>query len=123
MTVRRALSTFNQGLGDDFAKRFVTDGQFHPYTRSIAGAGFVSRQAIARYVGTRYHAGDGWTATRLFTPQTSVGVPSKAVYGVDLRISHQGAAVAEHVGAKLVVDCGSGLLRAWIGPAIRRPPT
>jgi hypothetical protein len=122
-TLRSALSVFNQGLGDDFARRFAVRGQFHPYTRSVAGQGFTTRRAIARFVGTRYPAGGGWTAARLFTPQTSVGLPTRAVYGVDLRVSYQGRRVAEHEGAKVVVDCRSGLVRAWIGPAIVKPPT
>jgi hypothetical protein len=44
------------------------------------------------------------------------------VFGIDLRVSYQGAVVAEHVGAKLVVDCRSGLLQFWGGPAIKTPP-
>jgi hypothetical protein len=122
-TVRRALTAFNQGLGDDLARLLVARGQFHPYTSSIKSPGFMRRPAIARFVGNRYHRGDGWTATRLFTPQGSAGLPSRAVYGLDLRVSYQGTTVAEHVGAKLVVDCSSGLLRAWVGPATGTPPS
>jgi hypothetical protein len=121
-TVGRALSEFNEGLGEEFARRFVRGGQFHPYSRSIKGAGFASRSTIARFVGRRYRAGDGWTARRLFTPQTSVGLPRKAVFGVALRVSHQGATVVEDIGSKLVVDCPSGLLEFWGGPAIKTPP-
>lgn len=121
-SVARALSAFNLGDGEVFAKRFISGGQFHPYTRSITGLGFLGRRTITRFVRARYRAGDGWTATRLFTPQTPVGLPSRAVFGVDLRVSYQGAAVAEHVGAKLVVDCRSGLLEIWGGPAIKTPP-
>jgi hypothetical protein len=117
-----ALVAFNQGLGEDFGRHFVRGGQFLPYSRSIKEA-FVGRRAIARFTKLRYSAGDGWTAGRLYTPQTSVGLPTKAVYGVAIRVSHQGRAVSEELGAKLVLDCNSGLLRFWGGPAIRTPPS
>ena len=44
-----------------------------------------------------------------------------AVYGVEVRVAYQGVLVAVR-GAKLVVDCASGLLRAWVGPALAMPP-
>ncbi len=119
--VRRLLSTFNQGLGADFARRFAASSQFHPYTGSVTGGGFRRRPAIARFVGNRYRAGDGWTATRLLVPQASAGLPSKAVFGVGLRVSYQGREAAARVGAKLVLDCRSGFVRAWIGPALKLP--
>lgn len=126
VAVRRTLSSvlaaFNVGLSDTFAKRFVARGQFHPYTGSIAGAGFVGRRAIARFVRARYRAGDGWTATRLLTSQGSVGLPNEAVYGLALQVSYQGALYAEPASAKVVVNCRSGLLATWVGPAIKTPP-
>jgi hypothetical protein len=116
------LVAFNAGFGDDVAKRIIARGQFHPYTGSIAGGGFVGKRAIARFVRARYRAGDGWTATRLVTPQGSVGLPAAAVYGLEFRVDYQGALFAEPAAAKLVVDCDSGLLARWVGPAIKTPP-
>jgi hypothetical protein len=116
--VESMLRSFNLGDGDRFARGFTPAGQFHPYTVSIHGTGFIGRPKIADFVRARYAAGDGWTATALHPPR--VGLPWKAVYGVRVRVSHQTVAVAEQ-GAKLVVDCRSGLLRAWIGPAVQQP--
>jgi hypothetical protein len=120
--VRSALSVFNLGFGPDFAKHFALRGQFHPYTGSIKGQGFIGRGRIAGFVRTRYRKGDGWTASRLLSPQGSVGLPKRAVYGLAFRVSYQGAVVAEQAGAKLVVDCRSGLLTRWVGPSIKIPP-
>jgi hypothetical protein len=118
----RVLAAFNVGLGDVLAKRFAARGQLHPYTGSIAGAGFVGRRAIARFVRARYRAGDGWTATRLLTPQGSVGLPGRSVYGLEFGVTYQGALVTERASAKLVLDCRSGLLEGWVGPALKTPP-
>jgi hypothetical protein len=120
--VRAVLSVFNLGFGPLFAKNFVRRGQFHPYTGTIKGSGFVGRGRIADFVRTRYRKGDGWTASRLLSPQGSAGLPTRAVYGLDFRVSYQGAVVAEHAGAKLVVDCRSGLLEKWVGPSVKLPP-
>lgn len=115
------LSAFNLGHGEGFAKQFAPGGNFHPYSVSIPSVGFVTRTRIATFVRTRYRAGDGWTARALFPPRGRVGLPSKAVYGLVLIVSYQGARVAE-TGVKLVLDCRSGLLRTWGGPALALPP-
>jgi hypothetical protein len=53
-------------------------------------------------------------------PRGMVGVPAHAIYGVTLEIRSRGERLTEG-GAKVVVHCGSGLLRRWIGPAIATP--
>jgi hypothetical protein len=119
--VTAALSSFNLGDTGVFTKQFAHSGQFHPYTASIRGSGFVGRARIARFVRARYAAGDGWTAVRLAPPLGTAGLPSSTVYGLELAVRHQGAAVAERAGTKLVVDCMSGLLQRWVGPALKLP--
>jgi hypothetical protein len=118
--VSTALASFNVGRADVFAQGFATRGEFHPYTVSI-GAGFVGRTRIARFVNARYRSGDGWTATRLQPPRGSVGLPKWTVYGLSLRLTYQDKLLAEQVGAKLVIDCASGLFRRWIGPSLAAP--
>jgi hypothetical protein len=120
--VRAALSAFDAGSGDAFARSFIPRGSFHPYTASFPGAGFVGQARIARFASARYRSGDGWTATRLLPPRGTVGLPKWAVYGLEFRLTYQGGLVAERVGAKLVVDCRSGLLQGWVGPALKTPP-
>lgn len=115
-----AVAAFNVGRADAFAHAFTKRGEFHPYSASI-GAGFIGRARIARFVNDRYRAGDGWTATRLQPPRGSVGLPKWAVYGLSLRVGHQGTLLGEEVGAKLVIDCASGLLTRWIGPSLPEP--
>lgn len=113
------LAAFNTGLGDEFARHFVKRGEFHPY---FSRAAFVRSKTMSRFVRGRYKAGDGWSATAL-RPPTGVGLPTRqALYRLELRISYQGALIAEGAGVKLVVDCLSGKLRRWVGPGIRRPP-
>lgn len=115
------LAAFNTGLGADFGRQFVRRGQFHPYTASIGGTGFVGAKAMRSFVHARYTAGDGWTATALRPPTGSAGLPAEAVYTLELEVSHQGARVTATATAKLVVDCGSGKLRRWAGPALSLP--
>jgi hypothetical protein len=120
--VRRMVSVFNLGFGPVFARHFTPSGQFHPYTSSIKGAGFVGKGRIVSFVRARYRTGDGWTAARLLPPRGSAGLPGRTVYRLDFRVSYQGAVVAEQASAKLVIECRSGLLRAWIGPPMKTPP-
>jgi hypothetical protein len=120
--VTSALTRFNLGHSAEFAKHLVPKGQFHPYTTSIRGMGFVGRSRIARFVRARYDAGDGWTALRLLPPQGTIGPPARTAYGLQLGISYQGATFADQVGAKLVVSCSTGLLEQWVGPAGKVPP-
>jgi hypothetical protein len=120
--VRGVLSVFNLGFGPLFAKHFALRGQFHPYTSAIKGTNVVGRGRIASFVRARYRKGDGWTASRPLSPQGSVGLPKHAVYGLEFRVSYQGAVIAEQVGAKLVIDCRSGLLQTWVGPSLKIPP-
>jgi len=121
--VAATVAAFNSGLGDDFARQFVQRGQFHPYTASIRGAGFVGAKTMVRFVSTRYKAGDGWMATSLLPPTGSVGLPEEAVYLLEFRVTYQGSSIADKAGAKLVVDCRTGKLRKWAGPALRLPPS
>jgi hypothetical protein len=116
-----ALAAFNTGLGGELARQFVSRGRFHPYTSSIGGAGFVGAKAIKKFVSRRYKAGDGWTGTALRPPTRRAGLPDEAVYLLELRVGYQAAAVADTAVAKLVVDCASGKLRRWVGPALRLP--
>jgi hypothetical protein len=107
------LLDFNGGDGAGFRRSFTPRSHFHPYT---ASRGPVARAAIAAFVRERYRAGDGWTATTLLPPRGSSG-RSRAVYGAALRVTRQGQLLAD-LGAKVVVDCRSGLIATWIGPAL-----
>ncbi len=116
-----ALGDFNTGLGEKFARQFLPRGQFHPYTASIGGGGFVGAKAMLRFVRTRYKAGDGWTATALLPTRGLAGVRKDAVYLLQFRVTYQGAPVTDSAAAKLVVDCRGGKLRKWVGPGVAAP--
>jgi hypothetical protein len=123
---RRVLSmihAFNTAQGDEFASNFTQPPSFHPYLGDVGQTHFnrgrVTRRELARFVHTRYLAGDGWTVSKLLTPQRSAGLPSTAIYGVQLSVSYPGGSVEG--GAKIVVSCSSGLVRGWVGPAYSRP--
>jgi hypothetical protein len=111
----RTLGAFNRGDGAKFVDGFVRP-RFHPYSFRIAGSGFSDRGSIVRFVGERHQAGDGWSATGLAPPTGEVGLPYEAVYSLSIRITQRGAPVRRG-GVKLVVDCRSGLLSGWVGPA------
>ena len=120
---RRVLSiihAFNTGHGNQFASNFTRGASFDPYNEDLRlGQGqLVSHRAIVRFVNDRYSAGDGWTASQLQAPQGDVGLPFEAVYGLNFTISYPGGGVAG--GSKVVVDCFSGLVIHWVGPAFGR---
>jgi hypothetical protein len=113
--LRSTLSAFNAGLGGSFGSHFVRRARFHSYTSSSAP--LVGRAAIARFVSTRYSAGDGWTGTRLRVPRHA---QETAVFQLSLSISSLGKPLASSRAA-VTVECRSGLIRSWIGPAVASP--
>jgi hypothetical protein len=108
------LTAFNQGDGAGFAAGFEKP-IFHPYSFRIAGSGFTDRESIVSFVAERHQAGDGWSALRLLPPRGRSGSRDEATYGLALRVSQRGELVRRS-GAKLIVDCRSGLLVTWVGP-------
>jgi hypothetical protein len=114
------LRSFNLGSGDRFAGAFTPGGQLHAYTASNPGSGLSGRAKIEEFVRSRFTAGDGWTGLSLQPPSGTAGLPARTPYHLVLRVTHQGSSFAQG-GVKLVVDCRSGLLHAWIGPGIRQP--
>ena len=114
----RMFRAFDNGRPGEFARGFTRDGSFEPYTvvwRSVDG-----RAAIAQFARDRHRAHDGWTATGLSGPTGRVGLPAEAIYGLDLQVSSRGAFYADG-HSKIVIDCRSGLVRHWVGPALSPP--
>jgi hypothetical protein len=116
--LRSALAAFNAGRGATFAIRFTPRGEFHPYTAS-PGTQKIGRTAIARFAAARYAAGDGFTAAVVRAP-TRRPVRRPAVYAVELVLTARDSTLRAGL-AKVVVDCRSGLIRRWVGPATPLP--
>ena len=110
-----AVQAFNSGHTDSFAESFIeTGGQLAPY--DLGGRGFVGREAIEGFASERHEAGDGWTLTDLAPPLGEIGLPRETAYGAGLIVRQEAAQFRKPGGAKIVIDCASGLIRAWIGP-------
>jgi hypothetical protein len=108
LRLRRALSAFNAGSADVFARQLSRASAFRPRRDALR-----SRRAVTRYVLARYHAGEGWTATQL----ERVG---RGRYRLLLSIVHQTRTIGR--GSVLVtVNCASGFISSWLGPAVRTP--
>jgi hypothetical protein len=115
-----AVEAFNSGQGGSFAASFLeTEGQLSPY--GVGGRGFVGREAIAAFVTERHKTGDGWTLAVLSPPLGRVGLPRETAYGVDLIVVQKGSGFRRREGAKVVIDCASGLILGWVGPALPPP--
>jgi hypothetical protein len=105
------LEAFNSGQGTSFALYFSRRGNMQTYMTG-GFAIFKGRDAIGRHVIQRWLRGDGWTAFELNVPSD----PHENVFSLKLRLSAHGIGTRE-LGAKIVVDCGSGLVDQWVGPA------
>jgi hypothetical protein len=114
--LRSALSGFNAGLGTAFGKHFVRHARLHAYTSSDAPRG--GRASIARFAGTRYGAGDGWTGTALRAPRGAER--GAAVHQLDVLLSSLGKPFTSS-RVTVVLDCRSGLIRSWVGPKVASP--
>jgi hypothetical protein len=109
LRVTRALSAFNTGLADVFARQLVRAPAFRARQRMLR-----SRHAITRYALARYHAGEGWTATQLERLRRA------GRYRLSLSVVHQTRTIARG-SVLLTVNCASGLISSWLGPAVRTP--
>jgi hypothetical protein len=117
--VLRLVRAFNVGDGGAFAAAFTRDGVFEPYTGTIT-TGIVGRRAIGKFAANRHMHGDGWTLTGLAGPTTAAA--AGAIYGLGLQVwSRSNLAFDMNPDVKLVIDCRSGLISRWVGPALALP--
>lgn len=112
------LDAFNNGRARAFSRGFAVRAEFHPYNgTALAPPPGRGRWRIERFVGRRHKARDSWTATRLTPPQTSPPAPpANAVYGLSFRV--RVGSYDRVRGSKLVIDCRSGNIDRWVGPAL-----
>jgi hypothetical protein len=111
------LHALNYGVLDKFAAAFTPNGSFRPYTASLARA-LTGRAAIAAFTKRRIAAADGWTATSLVGPVERS--KKTATYVISLVAYSSGRPVGAG-NARMTLDCGSGLIRDWRGPALPLP--
>jgi hypothetical protein len=109
LRLKRALSALNAGSADVFARQLSRASEFRPRRDVLR-----SRRAVTRYLLARYHAGEGWTATRL----ERAGRTGR--YRLSLSVVHQMRTIGR--GSVLVtVNCASGLISRWLGPGVQTP--
>jgi hypothetical protein len=118
------LRAFDAGRGSAFARGFDRAADFEPYNGSsfalkpaLKPGGHITRSDIARYVQSRHRAGDGWTGVVLLPPQRRAHPPNDAIYGLALTV-RLGSQTQTGRGAKIVIDCDTGLVRVWLGPVV-----
>jgi hypothetical protein len=119
--VMRVLRAFNVGDGSAFAEGFSPGALVQPYTASSPFFQLTNRSAVSTFAATRYGKGDGWTATHLAPPTGPSGTPTEGIYTLRLRVTSHGAQFGDG-SVKLVVDCRTGLIAKWAGPALMPPP-
>jgi len=110
------LHALNNASARRVAAAFMPDGQFQPYTASVRSP-FRGRAAITRFATKRIEAVDGWTASELDPPLHRSGPSSATAFTVSLVAYTNGRPDGAGV-ARMVVDCHSGLIRQWVGPAL-----
>ena len=108
------LGSFNAGRPYYFVAPFSEQTNFNPYNGAPEAFTARSPGPIARFILARHRAGDGWTALALIPPSGSAG--ATAIYGLFLRVV-KASNDPYRQGVKLVVDCGTGRIQTWLGPA------
>ena len=111
------LHALDYGEATAFAKAFLPKGTFQPYTASLRSA-INGRPAITAFTQRRIVAADGWTATSLSGPLEKTR--TTATYGVALVAFSSGRPFGAG-NARVTLDCASGLIRSWRGPALPLP--
>jgi hypothetical protein len=111
------LHALNYGTVTAFGAAFLPNGTYRPYTASVLTA-FAGRAAITAFAKRRIAAADGWTATSLLGPVERAKKTS--TYSVSLVAYTSGRPVGAGT-ARMTLDCRSGLIRDWRGPALPLP--
>jgi hypothetical protein len=111
------LHALNYGTVMAFGAAFLPRGTYQPYTASVMTA-FVGRAAITTFTKRRIAAADGWTATSLVGPIERT--KNTSTYSVSLVAYTNGRPVGAG-SARMTLDCRSGLIRDWRGPALPIP--
>lgn len=70
---------------------------------------------FAAFVSELHARGEVWIYVSLTPPTGTAGLPDTAVYGVSLTIRKGGS--TRPGGAKVVIDCRTGLISRMVGPA------
>ena len=100
-----------------FANNFASDGTYQPYTASVSKP-LVGRLRISIFAAGQMASVDGWTATSLLGPIDRTRTSAR--YRLSLTAYVNGEAYG--AGRALVdVDCRTGLVRSWTGPALPTP--
>jgi len=114
-----ALRAFDLAGATAFARNFTRGANMQPYTASQPPPNLRGRSQIAAFAVRRTARGDGWTAAKLSPPTGTVGLPTEAIYGMTLGVSLPRGGGEN--GVKLVIDCRTGLIARWVGPALAEP--
>lgn len=106
--IRSMLNAFNIGNAAGFRVGLARRATFSP-----AGRELETPRAIQDFVGHRYfRLGEGWTLTRL-SPLRGPGR-----FAVTIAATRLGVPFGRGV-AKILIDCRTGRVMAWSGPALR----
>jgi hypothetical protein len=111
------LRALDYGKLGEFVATFAPSATFQPYTASL-GKAFAGRAAIAAFTKKRIAAADGWTANALVGPVERT--KKTATYVVSMVAYSSGRPVGAG-NARMTLDCASGLIRDWRGPALPLP--
>jgi hypothetical protein len=111
------LHALNYGTVAPFGAAFLPHGTYRPYTASLTTS-FAGRAAIMAFAKRRIAAADGWTASSLLGPIERT--KKTATFSVSLVAYSSGRPVGAGT-ARMTLDCRSGLIRDWRGPALPLP--
>ena len=106
------VRALNHARGDRFAAGFARRGRWYPFTRTLR-APLVGRPDILAFAVLRI-AAEEWTIGGL----RRVAMDR---YTIRVRIVTAGQALGAR-RTRVTVDCRSGLVASWTGPALRMPP-
>jgi hypothetical protein len=107
------VAGLNGGRGDRFAGGFARDGRWQPYTRTVAPPGVVGRRKITYLAILSIGAEVEWALSQLRRTTRD-----RYTVTVAVRAHEQPAGRGS---TKLRVDCASGLIQSWVGPALKHP--
>ena len=108
------VAGLNSARGDRFAAGFTRNGRWQPYTLTVAPPGVIGRRKITQLAVLSIGSEVEWRLSQLRRTARGAYTVRVAVTAHDQR--------AGGGSTKVRVDCASGLVRSWVGPAMMLPP-
>lgn len=112
--LRSVVAALDRGDGQGLAAAFTVNTHWEVYQHFAPAPPLTSRAAIASFAQQTSARHDRWQLAALEPPVGNGGLPDTAVYAASITVRNN--SLYTHSGAKVVIECRTGLIKRMVGP-------